>query len=150
MLCPVLQVVNNRIYVVGHPEMRQLEMQLHRCDATPIPGDTNENYCTSAACRRLPRAWERHRFQVALRLLHIATEREQLPDFELRLCLDDTCAATATYAGPRLEWPSGITPLRVVAQVPRRVGRACATAADLHYGVVPQCAHTAYGAMELV
>lgn len=94
MLCPVLQVVNNRIYVVGHPEMRQLEMQLHRCDATPIPGDTNDNYCTSAACRRLPRVWERHRFQVALRLLHIATERARLPDFELRLCLDDTCAAT--------------------------------------------------------
>ena len=104
MLCPVLQVVNNRIYVVGHPEMRQLEMQLHRCDASPIPGDTNGNYCASAACRRrLPRVWERHRFQVALRLLHIATERARLPDFELRLCLDDTCAATATFTGPHLE-----------------------------------------------
>ena len=52
MLCPVLQVVNNSIYVVGVPAMRQLEMQLHRCDASPIPGDTNGNYCASAACRR--------------------------------------------------------------------------------------------------
>ena len=148
MLCPVLQVVNNRIYVVGHPEMRQLEMQLHRCDATPIPGDTNENYCSGAACRRLPRVWERHRFQVALRLLHIATERARLPDFELRLCLDDTCAAAT--ARPARAHTLSVTPIRVVAQVPRRVGRACTTAADLHDGVVSQCAYAAHCAVELI
>ena len=101
MLCPVLQVVNNSIYVVGVPAMRQLEMQLHRCDATPIAGDTNLNYCTGGdACRRLPRVWERHRFQVALRLLHIATKRARLPDLELRLCLDDTCATALNLHRP--------------------------------------------------
>ena len=93
VLCPVLQVVSNRIFVVGSPRMRQLDMQLHRCDAEEIPGDTNLNFCrvSGAACKRLARVWERHRFQVVLRLLRMATARARLPDFELRVCLDDTC-----------------------------------------------------------
>ena len=96
-LCPVLQVVNNRLYVIGTPELRQLDMQLHRCDAAPIAGDANLNYCESTSCRRLQRVWERHRFHVVLRFLRIATERRRLPDFELRLCLDDTCAASRSW-----------------------------------------------------
>ena len=96
-LCPLIQVLGNRIYVVAAPGMRQLDMQLHRCDSGPIDGDHNENYCHEAlfggpgTCRRQPRNWERHRLQVVLRMLHIATQRSKLPDFELRVCVDDTC-----------------------------------------------------------
>ena len=100
VLCPVLQVVGNRIYIIAAPEMRQLDMQLHRCDAGPVAGDTNRNYCPGTSCRRLQRVWERHRFQVALRLLRIAVERGRLPDFELRLCLDDTCALHCSHRPP--------------------------------------------------
>lgn len=75
--------------------MRQLDMQLHRCDAGTLEGDVNENWCADAkageACRKQPRSWERHRLQVVLRLLHVAILRAPLPDFEFRVCLDDTC-----------------------------------------------------------
>ncbi|KAL3928799.1 MAG: hypothetical protein SGPRY_002236 [Prymnesium sp.] len=96
-LCPIVQVLNNRIYIVALPGMRQMDMQLHRCDSGPIAGDTNENFCHEAtksgagACRRQARNWERHRLHVVLRLLHHTTQRLKLPDFEFRLCADDTC-----------------------------------------------------------
>eukprot|EP00966_Prymnesium_polylepis_P019225 443203-Prymnesium_polylepis.1 len=47
-LCPLIQVLGNRIYVVADRGMRQLDMQLHRCDSGPIEGDENENYCHEA------------------------------------------------------------------------------------------------------
>lgn len=125
----MLQVVSNRIYVVGAPDMRQLDMQLHRCDANPVPGDTNHNYCGGTSCRRLQRVWERHRFQVALRMLRIAVERERLPDFELRLCLDDTCAVCFfSFRGILLRVMPSAT-----LQVPPCV-RGVATAGVMGYG----------------
>jgi hypothetical protein len=94
-LCPLIQVLNNRIYIVADTRMRQLDMQLHRCDSGAVDGDFNENFCPEAMrgkpCRRQQRSWERRRLQVVLRLLHIAVSRQSLPDFEMRVCVDDTC-----------------------------------------------------------
>ena len=127
--------------------MRQLDMQVHRCDASPIPGDTNANYCSGSSCRRLQRVWERHRLHVILRLLHIATERGQLPDFELKVCLDDTCAAVP----PRPAHASSHRDANAHApQLPWRVGATCSPTARVHHGFLFDGSNDPNGAMELL
>ena len=103
-LCLLVQIVRNRIFVVGERNSRLLDMQLHRCNAAGIVGDENENFCIPEAdrgsrrgdgtsgCRYQVRPWERHRLNTLLRMLHVAASRPAgLPDCELRLCGDDTC-----------------------------------------------------------
>ncbi|KAL1510672.1 hypothetical protein AB1Y20_006969 [Prymnesium parvum] len=92
-LCPIVQLLSHRLYLVASPQLRLLDMRLPRCDAAPIPGDDTPDFCPHPTCRTQRRAWERHRLHAALRLLSHAARASPhaLPDLELRLCADDSC-----------------------------------------------------------